>query len=184
MQNLGSSLARCACCPSRGRRPDAPGISARRKKVLICFPAIPPPVSADSRFAKPRNSPKGRFYVLFASTKRTGSSRRAATLSTPRDGSKLYRLCFFVTFPASVPKPVYGATHFFGCFEPVRKGSCSTDARLIFFENGLLYCKLTGACRIQKGWLLVIFVAVKIRFCNMLIRCLEISQAFSIYSKL
>ena len=146
-------------------------------------PAIPPPVSADSRFAKPRNSPKGRFYVLFASTKRTGSSRRAAALSTPRDGSKLYRLCFFVTFPASVPKPVYGATHFFGCFEPVRKGSCSTDARLIFFENGLLYCKLTGACRIRKGWLLVIFVAEEIYFCGTLIESFELNQGFAFPEK-
>ena len=56
---------------------------------------------------------RGRFYVLFASTKRTKSSRRAAALSTPGDGSKLYQLCFFVTFPAFVPKPVCGATHFF-----------------------------------------------------------------------
>ena len=34
--------------------------------------AKPPPVCADSRFAKPRNSLQGRrFYVLFASAKRT-----------------------------------------------------------------------------------------------------------------
>ena len=79
-------------------------------------------------------------------------------------GSKLYRLYFFVTFPALVPTPAYGATRFFGCFEPVRKGCCSTDARLMFFKNGMSYCKLTGACRIQKGWLLVIFVAVRICF--------------------
>ena len=105
---------------------------------------------------------RGRFYVLFASTKRTKSSRRAAALSTPRDGSKLYRLYFFVIFPPSVPKPAYGATRFFGCFEPVRKGYCSADARLMFFGKGLLYSKLTGASRIRKGKLHVIFVAVGI----------------------
>ena len=80
--------------------------------------------------------------------------------------------------PSFVPIPVCSATHFFGCFEPVRKGSCSTDARLIFFENGLLYCKLTGACRIQKGWLLVIFVAVEICVYSMLIESHELNRKF------
>ena len=90
---------------------------------------------------------------------------------------------FFVTFPALVPKPVYGATHFFGCFEPVRKGYCSADARPIFFENGLLYCKLTGASRIQKGQLLVIFVVVGICFCSVLIKCLEVSPRFLAFTQ-
>ena len=130
----------------------------------------------DSRFAKPRKFPKGNGFILFASTKRTKSSRRAAALSTPRDGSKLYRLYFFVIFPPSVPKPAYGATRFFGCFEPVRKGYCSADARLMFFGKGLLYSKLTGASRIRKGKLHVIFVAVGICFCGMLIKCLEVSH--------
>ena len=122
----------------------------------------------DSRFAKPRIfiaraaccpdmgllsmqwkvPERERFYVLFASTKRTKSSRRAAALSTPGDGSKLYRLYFFVTFPALVPKPAYGATRFFGCFEPVRKGYCSADARPLLSETGMSYFKLTGACHI------------------------------------
>ena len=93
---------------------------------------------AASRFAKPHKFPKRNGFILFASTKRTGSSRRAAALSTPGDGSKLYRLYFFVTFPTFVPKPVCGATRFFGCFEPVRKGSCSADARPLLFENGML----------------------------------------------
>ena len=81
-----------------------------------------------------------------------------------------------MTFPALIPKPAYGATHFFGCFEPVRKGYCSADARPIFFENGIPHCKLTGASRIQKGQLLVIFVAVGICFCSVLIKCLEVSH--------
>ena len=95
---------------------------------------------------------KGKqFYVLFASTKRTKSSRRAAALSTPGNGSKLYRLYFFATFPTFIPKPVCGATRFFGCFEPLRKGCCSTDARPMFFGNGRLYSKLTGANAFKKG---------------------------------
>ena len=88
-----------------------------------------------------------------------------------------------MTFPTFVPKPVCGATRFFGCFEPVQKGSYSADARPIFFENGLLYCKLTGASRIQKGQLLVIFVAVGICFCSVLIKCLEVSPRFLAFTQ-
>ena len=58
---------------------------------------------------------------------------------------KTLRNTFFVILPALVPIPVCGATRFFGCFEPVRKGCCSADARLMFFENRMLYSKLTGA---------------------------------------
>ena len=61
---------------------------------------------------------------------------------------KTLRKNFFVTFPAFVSKPVCSATHFFGCFEPVRKGYCSADARLMFFGKGLPHCKLTGASHI------------------------------------
>ena len=167
-------------CTGRGRRPDAPCFVLLFKSRENVPDRERPSGSAvgkaaerrtESRFVKPRNSiaraaccpdrgklpacqevPKReRFYVLFASTKRTKSSRRAAALSTPGDGSKLYRLYFFVTFPALVPKPAYGATRFLRCFEPVRKGCCSTDARPIFFENGLLYYKLTGAYVFKKG---------------------------------
>ena len=123
--------ARTACFLGRGRRPDAPYFILLLKKQVKC-----------SR----------KETVLFFSLlrKEPKVAQRVATLWTPRDGSKLYRLYFFVIFPPSVPKPAYGATRFFGCFEPVRKGYCSADARLIFFENGLLYCKLTGASRIRK----------------------------------
>ena len=106
---------------------------------------------AASKFAKPHKFPKRNGFILFASTKRTGSSRRAAALSTPGDGSKLYRLYFFVTFLAFVPKQAYGATRFFGCFEPVRKGCCGADARLMFFENRMLYSKLTRRNVFKKG---------------------------------
>ena len=106
--------------------------------------------------------PKGNGFILFASTKRTGSSRRAAALSTPGERFKTLQNSFFVLLPSFVPKPACGATRFFGCFEPVRKGYCSADARLMFFGKGLLYSKLTGASRIRKGKLHVIFVAVGI----------------------
>ena len=91
--------------------------------------------------------PKGNGFILFASTKRTGSSPEGCDPLDSGNGSKLYRLCFFVTF---VPKPVYGTTRFFGCFEPVQMGYCTADARPIFFENGLPHCKLTETSRIRK----------------------------------
>ena len=111
----------------------------------------PPPVCAESRFAKPRKFPKGNGFILFASTKRTGSSRRAAALSTPGERFKTLQNSFFVIFPPFVPKPVYSATRFFGCFEPVRKGYYTSDARPVLFENGKLYSKLTGATVFEKG---------------------------------
>ena len=94
---------------------------------------------------------KGTVLFFSLLRKEPKVAQRVATLWTPRDGSKLYRLYFFVTFPTFVPKPVCGATRFFGGFEPVRKGYCSADARVMFFENGMLYCKLTGANVFKKG---------------------------------
>ena len=82
--------------------------------------------------------PKRNGFILFASTKRTKSSPEGCDPLDSGDGSKLYGKIFFVTFLTFVPKPVYGATHFFGCFEPVRKGCCSADARPLFSENGML----------------------------------------------
>ena len=82
--------------------------------------------------------PERNGFILFASTKRTKSSPEGCDPLDSGDGSKLYGKIFFVTFLTFVPKPVYGATRFFGCFEPVRKGYCSADARPLFFENGML----------------------------------------------
>ena len=48
----------------------------------------------------------------------------------------------------------------------------------MFSENGKLYCKLTGACRLRKGQLLVIFVAVRICFCGVLIESYELIQSY------
>ena len=57
-------------------------------------------------------------------------------------------------------KPVLPANRRRKGFESVRKGGCTADARLIFFENELLYCKLTVASDIQKGLLHVSWGAV------------------------
>ena len=108
------------------------------------------------------SSRKGTVLFFSLLRKEPKVAQRVATLWTPRDGSKLYRLYFFVTFPTFVPNPACGATHFFGCFEPVRKGCCTSDARPVLFGNGLPHCKLTEASYIQKGKLHVIFIAVKI----------------------
>ena len=98
------------------------------------------------------SSRKGDVFTFFSLLRKEPKvAQRVATLGTPRDGSKLYRLYFFVIFPPSVPKPAYGATRFFGCFEPVRKGRCSADARPLLFENGKLYSKLTAANVFKKG---------------------------------
>ena len=95
--------------------------------------------------------PTRNVFILFASTKRTGSSPEGCDPLDSGDGSKLYRIVFFVIFPFFVPISVCGETHFFGCFEPVRKGCCTSDARPVLFENGKLYSKLTGATVFEKG---------------------------------
>ena len=62
-----------------------------------------------------------------------------------------------------MPKPVLPAKQWSKGFESVRKGYRSADARPIFYENGLLYCKLTVASDIQKGLLHVSFGVVQSR---------------------
>ena len=42
----------------------------------------------------------------------------------------------------------------------MRKGYRSADARLLLFEKGMLYCKLTVASGVRKGLLNVSFGAV------------------------
>ena len=115
-----------------GRRPDAPCFILLFQKQVKC-------------------SRKGTVLFFSLLRKEPKVAQRVATLWTPRDGSKLYRIIFFVLLPSFVPTPVCGATRFFGCFEPVRKGYCTADARPLLFENELLYSKLTEASRIRKG---------------------------------
>ncbi len=63
------------------------------------------------------------------------------------DDSKLCRKRFCKAFRRHVSKPVLSAKRRRKGFESVRKGYRSADARLMFFEKGLLYCKLTVGCR-------------------------------------
>ena len=58
-------------------------------------------------------------------------------------------------------KPVLPANRRRKGFESVQKGYRSADARPLFFEKELLYCKLTVASDIEKGLLLVSFGAVE-----------------------
>ena len=102
----------------------------------------------DSKHAKPRNFLHRKRVYSFCFCKK---NQKAAGTPSCDLGSKLYGKIFFVAFPAFVPKPVYGTTRFFGCFEPLRKGYCSTDATLMFFENGMPHYKLAEANVSEKG---------------------------------
>ena len=148
---MGRRPALLSCFFGRGRRPDAPFVLLLKKQVKCSRKGT---VLRSFCFCKKNQKARGaccpdrgmlsmqwkvpqretRCYFL-----RCAKSNAKSTRGKPCDlGSKLCRLCFFVTFPALVPKPVCGATRFFGCFEPVQKGCCSTDARPLFFENGML----------------------------------------------
>ena len=125
---------------------------------------------ADSRFGEPRNSlkkvlivavrscgcgvlirglqnlgssRKGDGFILFACTKRTKSTPEVCEPLDSGDDSKLCRKKFSKVFRRLVPKPVLPTKRRRKGFESVRKGYRSADARLMFFENGLLYSKLT-----------------------------------------
>ena len=101
-------------CTGRGRRPDAPGFvllfskAGKRREAAVIVAAATKIAATGGRKARVAccpdrgmlsmqwKAPKGkRFYVLFASTKRTGSSRRAAALSTPGDRFKTLWIMFF-----------------------------------------------------------------------------------------
>ena len=105
------------------------------------------PIGAN--FLLVRKFPKGKRIVTFCGVQKVTQKARGVPPCDP--GSKLYGKIFFVTFPAFVSTPVCGATRFFGCFEPVRKGCCSADARPLLFENGMSYYKLTGANVFEEG---------------------------------
>ena len=106
---------------------------------------------ADSRFAKPRYFPKGKRFYSFRLYEKNPKYTRGLRPSGLRGRFKTLWIIFFAVLPALVPIPVYGATHFFGCFEPVQKGYCTSNARLMLFGNGMSHCKLTGANVFKKG---------------------------------
>ena len=125
LQNLESSLKGFNCCGA--------------KLPLWC---------TDSRFAEPRSFlRKGRFSCFSLVRKEPKVHQRFANLWTPRSDSKLCRKRFCKAFRWLLPKPVLPAKRRRKGFESVRKGYRSADARLIFFENEKVYCKLTESYR-------------------------------------
>ena len=97
----------------------------------------------------------GLFFLRCAKRTKKHTGRSPAT-----HDSKLCRKWFCRNFRRLVPKPVLPAKRRRKGFESVRKGSCTADARPLFFEKELLYCKLTVASDVRKGLLHVSFGAV------------------------
>ena len=119
---------------------------------------------ADSRFAKPRSFPeRERFYSFCIVQKEPKSTPEVCEPLDSGDDSKLCRKWFCKAFRRLVPKAVLPAKRRRKGFESVRKGYRSADARLRFFEKGLLHCKLTVGCRRWNVWLLVSFGVVRSR---------------------
>ena len=83
-----------------------------------------------------------------------------------------------------MPKPVLPANRRRKGFESVRKGYCSANARPMFFEKELLYCKLTVASDIRKGLLRVSFGAVRSRCRCALKKVFSLSGCFAWAKKL
>ncbi len=142
---------------------------------------------ADSRFEKPRKFQKDLIwfvriccFVRCFEVCRTSKLPAKGTFlrsfcvvqkepkSTPEvcepldsgDDSKLCRKRFCKAFRRLMPKPVLSEKRRRKGFESVRKGYRSADARPMFFEKELLYCKLTAASGIRKGLLHVSLGAV------------------------
>ena len=118
---------------------------------LVCMNVLS--LCADLRFAKPRNSPEGDVFRAFRLYEKNQKYTRGLRPLDSGDDSKLCRKQFCRNFRRHVSKPVLPTKRRRRGFESVRKGYRSADARLIFFENGLLYCKLTAASAILKGLL-------------------------------
>ena len=88
-------------------------------------------------------------------------TKKHAGRSPATHDSKLCRKWVCKNFRRLLPKPVLPAQRRRKGFESVRKGDCTADARLIFFEKELLYYKLTVGCRRWNLQLRVSFVAVR-----------------------
>ncbi len=127
---------------------------------------------AAARFEKPRIVSKG-FNWFVQSFRLYALIRGLQNLGTPCEGERIVTFCgvqkvtkkhaglrpatsiqssieknFSKIFRRHEPNPVFRTKRRRKGFESVRKGYRSADARLMFFEKGLLYCKLTvGFCR-------------------------------------
>ena len=100
---------------------------------------------AESRFGKPRCSLQRERVVTFCVvqkvTKKHAGLRPATSIqsSVEEDFSEVFR--------QHESNPFFRTKRRRKGFESVRKGYCSADARPMFFEKELLYCKLTVGCR-------------------------------------
>ena len=110
LQNLGASLKGFNSCGTKLR--------------LRC---------ADSRFAKPRNFLRGRTGCHFLHRAKSNQKARGARPCDPR--FKALSKKFSKVFRRLVSKPVLPAKRRRKGFESVRKGDCTADARLMFFEK-------------------------------------------------
>ena len=90
---------------------------------------------------------KGNGFILFACTKRTGSTPEVCEPLDSGDDSKLCRKRLRRNFRRHMTKPVLPTKRRRKGFESVQKGYRSADARPMFFEKELLYYKLTVGCR-------------------------------------
>ena len=161
-------------------------------------------VCADSRFGKPRISLKkvlivavrkshcgalnrglqnldalckGERVVTFCVVQKVTKKHTGRSPAT--HDSKLCRKWVCNNFRRLISKPVLPTKRRRKGFESVRKGDCTADARLRFFENEKVYCKLTVGCRRWNVWLLVSFVAVRSRCRCALKKVFSLSDNFA-----
>ena len=91
---------------------------------------------------------KGDVFTFFLRrAKRTKKHARGLRTSGLRGRFKALPEVILQNFRRHVSKPVLPAKRRRKGFESVRKGYRSANARPLFFEKELLYCKLTEGCR-------------------------------------
>ena len=95
------------------------------------------------------------------------------------DDSKLCRKRFCKAFRRHEPNPVFRTKRRRKGFESVRKDSCCADARPLFFEKELFYCKLTVSCRRWYLQLLVSFGAVGSWSFAVFVKSFSLSDSFA-----
>ena len=102
---------------------------------------------------------EGERVVTFCIVQKV--TKKHAGRSPATHDSKLCRKRLRKNFRRHISKPVLSAKRRRRGFESVRKGYCSADARLMFFEKELLYSKLTVRFHRQNLWLHVSLGAVR-----------------------
>ena len=132
------------CCPEWGKAFRA---NEKFQKDLIWFVRMCYLCALIRGLRNLAASRKGNGFILFACTKRTKSTPEVCEPLDSGDDSKLCRKRLRRNFRRHVSKPVLPAKRQRKGFESVRKGNCTADARLMFFEKELFYSKLTVSCR-------------------------------------